>query len=222
MADSRMKLFVAGSTALEAIILAVLTFLDLFIFYFVFEAVLIPMYAIVGIWGSKKNRILSAYQLFLYTLCGSFLMLAALLMIFYDSATFCYFFLSGCCGSTLREMVVWLAFAAALVTKIPIFPLHIWLPEAHVEAPPTGSVILAALLLKLGTYGFLRFVLTMMPVASHQFLPAIWTVALIAIVFTSFTTLRQVDLKKILAYASIGHMNLLVIGLLSDNLTAYW
>jgi len=117
-------------------------------------------------------------------------------------------------------MIIWLCFLAAFATKIPMFPLHIWLPEAHVEASTTGSVILAALLLKLGTYGFLRWVLTMMPVASHQLIPLILTFALVAIVFTSFTTSRQVDLKKILAYSSCGHMNLLIVGLLSSNLTA--
>lgn len=219
--ETRMKFFLIFYLVLEALIIAVFTCCwDFFLFYFVFEFVLIPIYLIIGIWGSKKNRILSSYQLFLYTILGSFFMLIAMWMIFYDSGTFCYFFLSCGTFSHLREIVVWFALVAAFATKIPMFPLHIWLPEAHVEAPTTGSVILAALLLKLGTYGLIRWLLPIMPVASHQLIPFILTFALLAIVFTSVTASRQVDLKKILAYASCGHMNLLIIGLFSSNLTA--
>lgn len=149
-------------------------------------------------------------------------MLFAMLIILFDYGTFDSFFLTvqASTFSNLREMVVWLAFFAAFATKIPIFPLYIWLPEAHVEATTSGSIILAALLLKIGTYGLIRFSLTIMPVASLLFTPLIMTGGLLAIVFTSFTSTRQLDLKKLLAYVSIVHMNALIIGLLSSNLTA--
>jgi len=202
---------------LETFMLAVFCTLDLLLFYVFFESVLMPMFVIIGVWGSRERKIRAAYQFFLYTLFGSVLMLLAILLIFFQAGTTDLTILLTTEFSEKRQVLLFLAFFASFAVKVPMVPVHIWLPEAHVEAPTAGSVILAGILLKLGTYGFLRFSIPMFPEASLYFAPLIYSMSLIAIVYTSLTTLRQVDLKKIIAYSSVAHMNFVTIGMFSLN-----
>jgi proton-translocating NADH-quinone oxidoreductase chain M len=192
--------------------------LDLLIFYVFFESVLIPMFLIIGVWGSRERKIRAAYQFFLYTLFGSVLMLLAILLIHFQTGTTDYQILLATEFSEKRQLLLWLAFFASFAVKVPMVPVHIWLPEAHVEAPTAGSVILAGILLKLGTYGFLRFSIPMFPEATLFYTPLIYTRSVIAIIYASLTTLRQVDLKKIIAYSSVAHMNYVTLGIFSLNL----
>lgn len=203
---------------LESILIAVFTVLDLVLFYVFFEAVLIPMFLLIGVWGSRERKIYAAYMLFLYTLFGSLLMLLAILMIYFQTGTTDLQILMSSSFSEERQMILWLAFFASFAVKIPMVPFHIWLPEAHVEAPTAGSVLLAGILLKLGGYGFLRFSLPLFPVASAYFTPLIFTMSVVAILYTSLTTLRQTDLKRIIAYSSVAHMNFVTLGIFSGNL----
>ena len=198
--------------------LAVFCILDLLLFYVFFESVLIPMFFIIGIWGSRERKIRAAYQFFLYTLFGSVLMLLAILLIYFQAGTTDYQILITTSFSEKRQLLLWLAFFASFAVKVPMVPVHIWLPEAHVEAPTGGSVILAGILLKLGTYGFIRFSIPMFPHATLFFTPLIYSMSVIAIIYASLTTLRQVDLKKIIAYSSVAHMNYVTLGIFSLNL----
>lgn len=202
---------------LETFMLAVFCTLDLLLFYVFFESVLIPMFIIIGVFGSRERKIRAAYQFFLYTLFGSVLMLLAILFIFFQAGTTDLAILLTTEFSEKRQLVLFLAFFASFAVKVPMVPVHIWLPEAHVEAPTAGSVILAGILLKLGTYGFLRFSIPMFPEASLYFAPLIYSMSLVAIVYTSLTTLRQIDLKKIIAYSSVAHMNFVTVGMFSLN-----
>lgn len=202
---------------LETFMLIVFCTLDLLLFYVFFESVLMPMFIIIGVWGSRERKIRAAYQFFLYTLFGSVLMLLAILLIYFQAGTTDLTLLLTTEFSEKRQILLFLAFFASFAVKVPMVPVHIWLPEAHVEAPTAGSVILAGILLKLGTYGFLRFSIPMFPQASLYFAPLIYSMSLIAIVYTSLTTLRQVDLKKIIAYSSVAHMNFVTIGMFSLN-----
>lgn len=202
---------------LESLLIAVFSVADLLLFYLFFESVLIPMFLIIGIWGSRERKIRAAYQFFLYTLLGSVLMLLAILLIYFQTGTTDYQILCTTEWSEPRQLLLWCAFFASFAVKVPMVPVHIWLPEAHVEAPTAGSVILAGILLKLGTYGFLRFSIPLFPYATIYFTPFIYTLSIIAIIYTSLTTLRQVDLKKIIAYSSVAHMNFVTIGLFSLN-----
>jgi proton-translocating NADH-quinone oxidoreductase chain M len=202
---------------LESLLIAVFSVLDLLLFYIFFESVLIPMFLIIGIWGSRERKIRAAYQFFLYTLFGSVLMLLAILLIFFQTGTTNLHILYTTEFSESRQILLWLAFFASFAVKVPMVPVHIWLPEAHVEAPTAGSVILAGILLKLGTYGFLRFSIPLFPDACIFFTPFIFTLSILAIIYTSLTTLRQIDLKKIIAYSSVAHMNFVTIGLFSLN-----
>jgi len=175
------------------------------------------MFIIIGVWGSRERKIRAAYQFFLYTLFGSVLMLLAILLIYFQTGTTDLEILYTSSFSETRQILLWLAFFASFAVKVPMVPVHIWLPEAHVEAPTAGSVILAGILLKLGTYGFLRFSIPLFPYATFYFTPLIYTLSIIAIIYTSLTTLRQIDLKKIIAYSSVAHMNFVTLGLFSLN-----
>nr|YP_009545047.1 NADH dehydrogenase subunit 4 [Gymnomitrion concinnatum]AZB86809.1 NADH dehydrogenase subunit 4 [Gymnomitrion concinnatum] len=202
----------------ESLLIAVFCSLDLLIFYVFFESVLIPMFIIIGVWGSRQRKIKAAYQFFLYTLMGSLFMLLAILFIFFQTGTTDLQILLTTEFSERRQILLWIAFFASFSVKVPMVPVHIWLPEAHVEAPTAGSVILAGILSKLGTYGFLRFSIPMFPEATLYFTPFIYALSVIAIIYTSLTTIRQIDLKKIIAYSSVAHMNFVTIGMFSLNI----
>nr|QQO99826.1 NADH dehydrogenase subunit 4 [Selaginella nipponica] len=202
----------------ESILIAVFCMLDLLLFYVSFESVLIPMFLIIGIWGSRERKIKAAYQFFLYTLLGSVFMLLAILIIFSHAGTTDVPILLTIEYGERRQILLWTSFFASFSGKVPMVPVHIWLPEAHVEAPTAGSLILAGILLKLGTYGLLRFNIPMCPVATLYFTPLIYGLTLIAIVYTSLTTLRQIDLKRNIAYSSVAHMNLATLGMFSPNI----
>jgi NADH-quinone oxidoreductase subunit M len=214
------RLYALSLLVLEALLLGVFLVLDVLVFYLFFEAVLLPMFVIIGVWGSRERRIRAAYQFFLYTLVGSFLMLLAILLLYLQvgSTDFQTLLASTTTLSALRQKMIWLGFFASFAVKVPMVPFHLWLPEAHVEAPTAGSVLLAGVLLKLGTYGFLRWSLPLVPEACVYFTPLVYTLSVVAIVYTSLTTLRQVDLKKIIAYSSVGHMAYVTLGIFSQNL----
>nr|YP_009988307.1 NADH dehydrogenase subunit 4 [Gelidiella acerosa]QNM39445.1 NADH dehydrogenase subunit 4 [Gelidiella acerosa] len=203
---------------LEFFLIQVFSVLDLIFFYIFFESVLIPMFLIVGIWGSRQRKIRAAFQLFLYTLIGSLLMLLGILGVYFQTGTTDIQLLWQVKFSEFRQLVLWLAFFSSFAIKIPMIPFHIWLPEAHSEAPTAGSVILAGVLLKIGGFGFLRFSLPMFPFASVFFSPLIFVLSLIAVIYASLTTLRQIDLKKIIAYSSVSHMGFVTIGIFSLTL----
>ena len=203
---------------LEAVLICVFSVLDVLFFYIFFEAVLIPMFLIIGIWGSRERKIRAAYQFFVYTLIGSVLMLVAIMYIYYQVGTTDIQVLSTVSFGFDVQIFLWLAFFSSLAVKIPMVPSHIWLPEAHSEAPTAGSVILAGVLLKMGGYGFLRFSIPMFPEASIYFTPLVYTLSVIAVIYASLTTLRQVDIKRIIAYSSVAHMGFVTIGIFSLNI----
>ena len=217
MGEIAVKEYCIAFLVLETLTVAVFSVLDLLLFYVFFESVLIPMFIIIGVWGSRERKIRAAYQFFLYTLFGSVLLLLAILLLYFQAGSTDLAVLYCTPLSEGREILLWCAFFASFAVKVPMVPVHIWLPEAHVEAPTAGSVILAGIMLKLGTYGFLRFSLPLFPFASMYFTPLIYTMSIIAIIYTSLTTIRQVDLKKIIAYSSVAHMNFVTIGLFSLN-----
>ena len=214
---SNVKEYLIAFLIMESFLIGVFCILDLLVFYVLFESVLIPMFLIIGIWGSRERKIRAAYFFFLYTLLGSVLMLLGVLYIYAIVGTTDYETLLTFSLSSSEQKFLWLAFFASFATKVPMLPMHIWLPEAHVEAPTAGSVILAGVLLKLGTYGFIRFSLPLFPEASIYFTPLVYSMAAMAVVYTSLTAIRQTDLKRIIAYTSVAHMNLVVIGLFSYN-----
>lgn len=213
-----LKLFLLSFLIMEFFLIGVFCILDLLLFYIFFESVLIPMFLIIGIWGSRERKIRAAYFFFLYTLLGSVLMLLAILYIYYQVGTTDYEVLLTFSFSELEQKIMWLAFFASFATKIPMVPVHLWLPEAHVEAPTAGSVILAGVLLKLGTYGFIRFSFPLFPEGCFYFAPLVYAISSVGIVYTSFTAIRQTDFKRIIAYTSVAHMNLVMVGLFSFNI----
>nr|YP_010944693.1 NADH dehydrogenase subunit 4 [Palisada intermedia]WMC20764.1 NADH dehydrogenase subunit 4 [Palisada intermedia] len=202
---------------LEFCLIQVFCVLDIFLFYIFFESVLVPMFLIIGIWGSRLRKIRAAYQFFLYTLVGSLFTLVSIIYIYSNTGTTDLMVLWFTKFSNFSQFFLWFSFFLGFAVKIPMIPFHIWLPEAHAEAPTTGSVILAGILLKLGGYGFIRFSLPLFPEACIYFSPLIFLLSLIAIIYGSLTTLRQIDLKKIIAYSSISHMGFVTLGIFSLN-----
>ncbi|XP_058764369.1 NADH-ubiquinone oxidoreductase chain 4 [Vicia villosa] len=209
------KEYITASLIREFLMIAVFRMLDPLLFYVLPESVLIPMFIIIGVWGSRQRKIKAAYQFFLYTLLGSVFMLLAILLILFQTGTADLQISLTTEFSERRQIFLWIASFAAFAVKVPMVPVHIWLPEAHVEAPTAGSVILAGIPSKLGAHGFLRFSIPMFPEATLCSTPFIYTPSAIAIIYTSLTTSRQIDLKKIIAYSSVAHMNLVTIGMFS-------
>jgi NADH-quinone oxidoreductase subunit M len=201
---------------LETLVIGVFCALDIVLFYIFFEFGLVPMFLIIGIWGGQR-RVYAAFKFFLYTLLGSVLMLAAILAMIGISHTSSIPELMHYHFDPAVQTWLWLAFFASFAVKMPMWPVHTWLPDAHVEAPTAGSVILAGILLKLGGYGFMRFSLPMFPAASHLFTPLIFALSVIAVVYTSLVAFRQVDIKKLIAYSSVAHMGFVTMGIFSGN-----
>ena len=208
---TRIKEYMISFLVLETFMVGMFCALDMVVFYIFFEAVLIPMFVIIGIWGGPR-RVYASFKFFLFTLAGSVLMLLALLAMYYDSGSTDIPTLMAHRFPAELQTWMWLAFFASFAVKIPMWPVHTWLPDAHVEAPTAGSVILAAVLLKFGGYGFLRFSLPMFPDASVLFTPLIYTLSIIAIIYTSLVALAQEDMKKLIAYSSVAHMGFVTIG----------
>ncbi|QHQ34630.1 NADH-quinone oxidoreductase subunit M [Algicella marina] len=224
----RVKEYMIAFLVLETLMIGVFCALDLILFYFFFEAGLIPMFLIVGIWGGK-DRIYASFKFFLYTLLGSLLMLVAMLAMYFEAGTsdiprllahdfdsspitvFGFHIMGG------MQMLLWIAFFASFAVKMPMWPVHTWLPDAHVQAPTAGSVVLAAILLKMGGYGFLRFSLPMFPVASDMMANFVFTLSVVAIIYTSLVAMMQEDMKKLIAYSSVAHMGFVTMGIFAAN-----
>ncbi len=215
--QDRVAEYMIAFLVLEVTMIGVFCTLDLVLFYSFFEFGLIPMFLIIGIWGGK-NKVYAAYKFFLYTLLGSVLMLAAILLMASIAKTTSIPELMNYKFAPGLQIWLWLAFFASFAVKMPMWPVHTWLPDAHVEAPTAGSVILAGILLKMGGYGFLRFSLPMFPHASAVFAPLIFGMSVIAIIYTSLVAFRQTDIKKLIAYSSVAHMGFVTMGIFSGNL----
>tara|TARA_B100001093_G_scaffold350782_1_gene335290 strand:- start:1744 stop:3237 length:1494 start_codon:yes stop_codon:yes gene_type:complete len=213
---SRVKEFLIAILILETFMIGVFCSLDLVIFYLFFEAGLIPMFLIIGVWGGPK-RVYSAFKFFLYTLLGSVLMLVAIISIYWITGTTDITQIYEIKIPKEFQYLLWLAFFSSFAVKMPMWPVHTWLPDAHVEAPTAGSVILAAILLKMAGYGFLRFSIPLFPVASEYFIPLIYLLSIIAIIYTSLVALMQEDMKKLIAYSSVAHMGYVTLGIFTFN-----
>ena len=207
------KEFVISLLLLESLLIIVFLVLDLISFYIFFEGTLIPMILIIAVWGSRKEKVQATYYLFIYTLIGSVFMLLGIFYIYYEIGTTDYQVLLNSIIPDSTQKWLWLAFFASFAVKIPMVPFHIWLPQAHTEAHLSGSIALAGILLTLGGYGFLRFSLPLFPSASVYFTPLIFVLSSIAIIYASLTTLRQIDLKRIIAYSSVSHMGLVTLAI---------
>ena len=209
---NRLSEFLIAVLVMESFMIGVFCSLDLVIFYLFFEAGLIPMFLIIGIWGGSR-RVYSAFKFFLYTLLGSVLMLVAIISIYWITGTTDVAELYKIGIDAKYQNLLWLAFFSSFAVKTPMWPVHTWLPDAHVEAPTAGSVLLAAILLKMAGYGFIRFSLGLFPIASEYFTPLIYLLSVIAIIFTSFIALMQEDMKKLIAYSSVAHMGFVTLGI---------
>jgi NADH-quinone oxidoreductase subunit M len=214
--NKRVREYMIAFLVLETMMIGVFVALDLVLFYVFFEAGLIPMFLIIGIWGGAR-RIYASFKLFLYTLLGSVLMLIAIMFMFWDAGTTDILKLLTHKFDPSAQKWLWLAFFASFAVKMPMWPVHTWLPDAHVEAPTAGSVILAAILLKMGGYGFIRFSLAMFPEASHYFAPLVFALSVIAIIYTSLVAMMQDDIKKLIAYSSVAHMGFVTMGIFAGN-----
>jgi len=214
--EKRVGEYMAAFLLMETLMIGVFAAQDIFLFYIMFEAGLIPMYLIIGIWGGQ-DRIYASYKFFLYTLLGSVLMLIAMLWMVNEAGTTDVPTLMAYDFDPSMQTWLWLAFFASFAVKMPMWPVHTWLPDAHVQAPTAGSVILAGVLLKMGGYGFIRFSLPMFPEASAQFAPLVFALSMIAVVVTSLIALVQHDMKKLIAYSSVAHMAIVTIGLFAFN-----
>jgi NADH-quinone oxidoreductase subunit M len=210
--DTRVKEYMIAFLVLETLMVGVFCALDLILFYLFFEGGLIPMFLIIGVWGGAR-RVYASFKFFLYTLLGSLLMLLAMLTMYWQAGTTDIPTLLTHRFDPALQSWLWLAFFASFAVKMPMWPVHTWLPDAHVEAPTAGSVILAGVLLKMGGYGFLRFSLPMFPVASVEFAPLIYALSVIAVIYTSLVALVQEDMKKLIAYSSVAHMGFVTIGI---------
>ncbi len=213
---TRVREFMLAFLILETMMVGMFSALDFVVFYMFFEGVLIPMYLIIGVWGGQR-RVYAAFKFFLYTLTGSVLMLLALLAMWYVAGTTDIQVLLRTNFPVAMQSWLFLAFLASFAVKVPMWPVHTWLPDAHVEAPTSGSVILAGVLLKMGAYGFIRFSMPMLPQASSSFAPLIFALGVIAVIYTSLVALMQADMKKLIAYSSVAHMGVVMVGLFTFN-----
>ena len=214
--EKRLKEYMIAFLLLEVFMVGVFVSLDIVLFYVFFEAGLIPMFIIIGVWGGK-DRVYASYKFFLYTLLGSVLMLLAIMAMYWQAGTTDITELLAYNFPAHMQTWLWLAFFASFAVKMPMWPVHTWLPDAHVEAPTAGSVILAGILLKMGGYGFLRFSLPMFPEASAYFAPFVFTLSVVAIIYTSLVALMQEDMKKLIAYSSVAHMGFVTMGIFAIN-----
>src|SRR6201987_2224635 len=212
----RVKEFMLAFLVLETLMVGIFCALDFVLFYMFFEGVLVPMFLIIGVWGGP-NRIYSAFKFFLYTFLGSILMLLAVITVYFETGTTDITVALTHAFPVGLQKWLWLAFFASFAVKVPMWPVHTWLPDAHVEAPTAGSVILAGILLKMGGYGFIRFSLPMFPLASSFFTPLMFTLSAIAVIYTSLVALAQIDMKKLVAYSSIHHMGFVTMGTFAVN-----
>jgi NADH-quinone oxidoreductase subunit M len=213
----RVREYMMAFLILETLMVGTFSALDLVLFYLFFEGGLIPMFLIIGVWGGPR-RVYASFKFFLYTLLGSVLMLLAIMALYWNGSTTDIPTLMHTAVPRSLQTWAWLAFFASFAVKMPMWPVHTWLPDAHVEAPTAGSVILAAILLKMGGYGFLRFSLPMFPLASHDFAPLIFTLSVIAIIYTSLVALMQEDMKKLIAYSSVAHMGFVTMGIFAGTI----
>ena len=211
---TRVKEYMIAFLALETLMVGTFCALDFVVFYVFFEGVLIPMFIIIGVWGGAR-RVYSAFKFFLYTLVGSVLMLLAILAMYGKAGTTDIPTLMQTAFNPGMQKYLWLALFASFAVKVPMWPVHTWLPDAHVEAPTAGSVILAGVLLKMGAYGFLRFSIPMLPDASVYFTPLVYTLSVVAVIYTSLVALAQEDMKKLIAYSSVAHMGFVTAGIFS-------
>ena len=212
----RLKEYMIAFLILETFMIGVFCALDVVLFYVFFEASLLPMFIIIGVWGGQR-RVYASFKFFLYTLAGSVLMLLAMMAMYWQSGTTDIPTLLTHAFPTQMQYWLWVAFFASFAVKMPMWPVHTWLPDAHVEAPTAGSVILAAILLKMGGYGFLRFSLPMFPIASADLAPVVFVLSAVAIVYTSLVALMQTDMKKLIAYSSVAHMGFVTMGIFAMN-----
>ena len=213
----RVREYMAAFLVLETMMVGMFSATDFLLFYIFFEAVLIPMYLIIGIWGGPR-RVYASIKFFLYTFAGSVLMLLALLAMWQQAGSTDINVLVHTAFSEKMQFWLFLAFFASFAVKVPMWPVHTWLPDAHVEAPTAGSVILAGVLLKMGGYGFLRFAVPMLPLAAQSFAPLMFALGVIAVIYTSLVALAQEDMKKLIAYSSVAHMGVVIIGIFTFNI----